>query len=103
VKKGIDEMESPKIFNSKLDMLRSILNTIDLTDKIVLDVLPEYQRQGVGKRLISELKKICRERNVSKMYVLTEESNTAAMNLYKSTGGKRIIPDSVVFLYKEEG
>ncbi|MBN2380611.1 GNAT family N-acetyltransferase [candidate division WOR-3 bacterium] len=67
-----------------------------------IDVLPEYRRQGVGKRLISELKRICAERNVSKMYVLTDEANAAAMKLYQSTGGKRAPPDSALFVYKEE-
>lgn len=68
-----------------------------------IDVLPEYQSQGVGKSLISELKKICRERNVTKMFVLTEEANTAAMRLYESTGGRRQSPDAVMFAYKEDG
>jgi ribosomal protein S18 acetylase RimI-like enzyme len=66
-----------------------------------IDVLPKYQRQGVGKRLIGALKKICRERNVSKMYVLTDEANVAAMRLYPSTGGRRVLPDNVLFVYTE--
>lgn len=66
-----------------------------------IDVLPRYRQQGIGKRLIGELKRICAERNVFKMYVLTDEENVAAMNLYKSTGGKRVMPDNVLFIYKE--
>ncbi|NLI98247.1 GNAT family N-acetyltransferase [bacterium] len=66
-----------------------------------IDVLPEYHRKGIGKRLISELKLICSERHVSKMYVLTDEANVAAMKLYESTGGLRQSPDSLLFLYKE--
>jgi len=67
-----------------------------------IDVLSEYQKQGIGKRLIEELKRICADRNVCKMYVLTDEENEAAMNLYQSTGGERVYPDNVLFVYKEE-
>lgn len=66
-----------------------------------IDVLNQYRRQGIGKRLIEELKHICAERNVSKMYVLTDEANVVAMKLYESTGSKRILPDNVLFVYKE--
>ncbi len=68
-----------------------------------IDVLPEHLKQGAGKRLIQELKKICRERNVTKMFVLTEEANAAAMRLYESTGGIRQSPDAVMFVYREDG
>ncbi|MBA7602903.1 hypothetical protein ES703_09999 [subsurface metagenome] len=67
-----------------------------------IDVLPNFRRQGIGKRLIKELKRICTDRNVSKMYVLTDEENEAAMRLYRSTGGKRVLPDNVLFIYKDE-
>ncbi|MBD3285550.1 GNAT family N-acetyltransferase [candidate division WOR-3 bacterium] len=66
-----------------------------------IDVLEKYRRQGIGKRLIEELNRICAQRNVSKMYVLTDEANTAALKLYQSTGGKRVMPDNVLFVYKE--
>lgn len=66
-----------------------------------IDVLPSFRRKGVGKRLIEELKKICADRKVCKMFVLTDEENVAAMKLYQSTGGKRKLPDNVLFVYKE--
>jgi len=67
-----------------------------------IDVLQDFRRQGIGKRLIEELKQICFDRNVCKMYVLTDEVNTAAMRLYESTGGKRKLPDNVLFEYRFE-
>jgi ribosomal protein S18 acetylase RimI-like enzyme len=67
-----------------------------------IDVLAEYRRQGIGKRLIEEIKSICTERRVCKMFVLTHEGNEPAMRLYQSTGGKRDIPDNVLFEYKEK-
>ncbi len=50
----------------------------------------ESQRQrGVGTALTEELKTICRERNIMKLWVETNESNAAAMRLFHSTGSVR--------------
>ncbi len=53
--------------------------------EIVVD--DEHKKKGVGKCLIDELKKICREKKIMKMWVLTNKSNRAAMGLYRKTGG----------------
>lgn len=67
-----------------------------------IDVLPEYQRRGIGKQLIEALRAEFTEEGFCKMFVLTDEGNTAAMRLYQSTGGKRVLPDNVLFVYNEE-
>ena len=54
-----------------------------------IEVLEEYRNQSVGKALIEELKKMCERKNILKMFVLTNESNLAAMKLYESAGGER--------------
>jgi ribosomal protein S18 acetylase RimI-like enzyme len=46
-----------------------------------------YRQQGVGKELISRLKQICRNNKIVKMWVSTNSSNTAAVELYRSTEG----------------
>jgi aminoglycoside 3-N-acetyltransferase I len=66
-----------------------------------VDVLESYRRRGIATRLIEKLKRICAGRNVSKMYVLTDEANVAAMKTYRSTGGERVLPDNVLFVYKD--
>ena len=66
-----------------------------------IDVLPSFQRRGVGKRLVNELKRICVKRGVLKMFVITGESNQPAMALYSSTGGLRESKDDVVFVYRD--
>lgn len=53
--------------------------------EIVVD--EKNREKGVGALLISELKKICKEERIMKMWVLTNRSNIAAMELYKKTGG----------------
>jgi ribosomal protein S18 acetylase RimI-like enzyme len=61
-----------------------------------IDVLEEYQRQGIGRGLIATIKKIGQAENCSEGFVFTNESNLAAKGLYESTGGKRSNPDDVV-------
>ena len=53
--------------------------------EIVVD--EKNREKGVGALLISELKKICKEERIMKMWVLTNRSNIAATELYKKTGG----------------
>jgi ribosomal protein S18 acetylase RimI-like enzyme len=67
-----------------------------------IDVLPEYQRKGVGKKLVNDLKRLCTRRGALKMFVITNESNQPAMALYSSTGGKRESTDDVVFVYRAD-
>ena len=53
--------------------------------EIVID--EKYRDQGVGTLLTNELKKICRDEKIMKIWVLTNKSNRAAMALYRKTGG----------------
>jgi ribosomal protein S18 acetylase RimI-like enzyme len=52
-------------------------------------VVEQARRQGVGRALIEELKRLGHELECSKMWVLTDEDNAAAMTLYRSAGGVR--------------
>ena len=61
-----------------------------------IDVVEEYQRQGIGRGLIAATKKIGQAENCSEGFVFTNESNLAAKGLYESTGGQRSNPDDVV-------
>lgn len=67
-----------------------------------IDVLPRFQQKGVGKRLVNELKRVCVRRGILKMFVITSESNQAAMALYSSTGGERESKDDVIFVYRSD-
>ena len=64
-----------------------------------IEVAESHRRRGIGRALVEQLKRTCGERRFAKMFVLTEESNTAATALYGSTGGERGDPDTVGFLY----
>lgn len=61
-----------------------------------IDVAEPYQRRGIGTALIEAVRKLGRTQGCSEAFVLTNESNIPAMQLYQSTGGKRSNPDDVV-------
>jgi ribosomal protein S18 acetylase RimI-like enzyme len=66
-----------------------------------LDVLPDYQRRGVGRALVEELKTLAQKRGSYKMFVITGRDNESATALYEATGG-RIIPGAdAVYEYRQ--
>lgn len=69
----------------ELDMYKEEAPEIFLYE-IAVD--PLYRRNGIAKELIASLKEICASKGINEMYVGTEKDNSAAIKLYKSTGGK---------------
>ncbi|MCW3118132.1 MAG: GCN5-related N-acetyltransferase [Chitinophagaceae bacterium] len=51
-----------------------------------LAVKTEFQRQGIGKRLISAIKDYCGEIGVEEVFVQAEEIDGYALEFYHSTG-----------------
>jgi len=63
-----------------------------------LAVNPEYQRMGIGKRLIRSLKSHCIKHGIKEFFVMAHEEDKHAIEFYRATGGKS---EKVVnFLYK---
>lgn len=63
-----------------------------------LAVKPEYQRMGIGKRLIQSLKEYCIKNGIREFFVLAHEEDEHAIEFYRATGGKS---EKVVnFLYE---
>lgn len=71
-------------------LLAYLLDHVDRDQQMMffyeIGVAESHRRRGVGKRLIGEVKSICREADVMKMWVPTGRSNVAATRLYASTG-----------------
>jgi len=65
-----------------------------------IDTLEQYRRRGAGRALITELKRICRERGVCKMWVLSETTE-GALGLYAATGGRLCEGAAVMFEYED--
>lgn len=86
--------------------LAYILHRIDRKDAMMflyeIGVLAEYRQRGIGKSLINELKRICREKDLVEMFVLSNESNRPAMKLYESTGAERENIDDILMVYAKK-
>ncbi len=52
-----------------------------------LAVLADYQRKGIGRQLLDELKKVGRAHNVSEFYVQADIVDDGALAFYRATGG----------------
>jgi ribosomal protein S18 acetylase RimI-like enzyme len=64
-----------------------------------IGVREDYRRRGIGRSLIESFAELARARGARRAFVLTDESNRAAMAFYASTGGVRTRPDDVVFMF----
>jgi ribosomal protein S18 acetylase RimI-like enzyme len=60
-------------------------------------VAPTARRRGVATELLRELRRIASERGIRHGFVLTNEANEAAMELYRSLGGVRPSTDDVLW------
>jgi aminoglycoside 3-N-acetyltransferase I len=66
-------------------------------------VAPAARRRGVATELLRELERIARARGIRHGFVLTNEANEAAMELYRSLGGVRPNADDVLWDFDYEG
>ena len=62
-------------------------------------VLPEWQRKGVGRRLLEMIKAYCRQFKCLSFFLITERSNRAACSLYQSAGGVDPHGDNMVYWF----
>jgi ribosomal protein S18 acetylase RimI-like enzyme len=62
-------------------------------------VAETHQQRGIGKRMMQAALELGRELGCKEAWVLTEQSNTAAMKLYGSSGGVEGAPDQVMFTF----
>jgi len=65
-----------------------------------LGVDPVYRGRGLGKALVARLWELARSRGCRGMWVLTDESNAAAKQVYAGAGGTRG-DDQVMFEWGE--
>jgi len=83
--------------------LAYLLDRVDRNQTMMLFyeivVSEQHRRQGFGTGMVNQLKKIGHDLNVMEIWVLTNKSNSAAINLYESTGARRVGNDDVMFVY----
>jgi ribosomal protein S18 acetylase RimI-like enzyme len=63
-------------------------------------VAPGMRGRGAGRALIEATLALGRELQCAEVWVLTDRTNTAAMNLYARTGGEEAEDDAVMFTYR---
>lgn len=61
-----------------------------------LAIKKEYQRQGIGKQLMSAITEYCREAGMEEVFVQADEIDQYAVDFYHSTGAT---PEKVVHFY----
>jgi ribosomal protein S18 acetylase RimI-like enzyme len=83
-----------------------LLDRVDRDQRMIclyeIGVAAGHRQQGIGGALIEELKKLCRQENIMKCWVITDRTNAAAIRLYESTGAQHDGPDSLVFVYNPQ-
>ncbi len=62
-----------------------------------VEVLSQYRRQGIGGALVEAVRRECEQGGFLKLFVLTDESNEPAKQLYLSAEGRREDRDAVLF------
>jgi ribosomal protein S18 acetylase RimI-like enzyme len=62
-----------------------------------IGVRDDYRRTGVGRLLFAELREICRQRGITRAFVVTNERNQPAMAFYRALGATRDATDEAVF------
>ncbi len=88
-------------------LIAYLLDRVDRGQKMMffyeIAVTESHRRRGIGTRMIGELKCICREADVMKMWVPSGRSNVAATRLYASTGAVPLPDgDEVTYAYHRE-
>lgn len=63
--------------------VRIVLDEAEIT---TIAVREDARNSGIGRKLLRELKAVCRKRGVSALYLEVRESNAAARHLYESEG-----------------
>jgi ribosomal-protein-alanine N-acetyltransferase len=57
---------------------------------LTIDVSPSHRRKGVGIKLLQELEKIFRNKQVKVSRLEVREDNVAALNLYQKLGYRKV-------------
>lgn len=71
-------------YGYELNRLNNIGNMLYIHE---VSVIEEYQKQGIGYRLMTELKAECKSKNICRYFLSTYQNNVGANALYKKLGG----------------
>lgn len=83
-------------YGYELNRLNDIGNMLYIHE---VGVLPSFQRQGIAREILTEIKSLCRSNGICKMFLFTEKSNLPACALYNSIGGEPAHDDDVSYFF----
>lgn len=64
-----------------------------------IGMLPNYQNNGYGTKLLEYIKNFSINIGCSEMFVITDKGNPRACHVYEKLGGKNDFEDEVVYVY----
>ena len=67
-----------------------------------IGMLPNYQNNGYGSKLLEFIKNYSIEIGCSEMFVITDKGNPRACHVYEKLGGKNDYEDEIVYVYNYE-
>ncbi len=62
-----------------------------------IDVSERYKRKRLGKSIMKKIIEDCKAQGIRECFLITNKSNSAAVNLYQSLGGKLLNDDDIVY------
>ncbi|OYQ33316.1 hypothetical protein CHU92_13065 [Flavobacterium cyanobacteriorum] len=68
----------------------------------LIGVLPQYQGQGIGKQLLAYVENELLQKRIYKLYIPTQESNSAACNFYICQGYSVAEKINIMHYYKND-
>ena len=68
-----------------------------------IGMLPTYQNNGYGTKLMQFIKDYSISLGCSEMFVLTDKGNPTACHVYEKLGGKNDYEDEICYVYDFEG
>ena len=68
-----------------------------------IGMLPNYQNNGYGSKLLSYIKEYSKNLGCKEMFVITDKGNPRACHVYEKLGGINDYEDEVVYVYDYEG
>ncbi len=67
-----------------------------------IGMLPDYQNNGYGTKLLEFIKIFSKSIGCSEMFVITDRGNPRACHIYEKLGGKNDYENEVVYVYDYE-
>ena len=67
-----------------------------------IGMLPNYQNNGHGSKLLSYIKEYSKKLGCKEMFVITDKGNPRACHVYEKLGGINDYEDEVVYVYDYE-